>query len=342
MSPQVATGPTTLVYVKTIGIANNGNNGRGFANPVSLAVSGDGRIFVLNRSDPELSDAIRVGICTLEENHLGEFGDGSGEGDTQFRLPTAIAFDGRGRLHVTDEYLNRVTVFDSSGTFLEKWGRSGSGDGQLNGPAGIAFDSRDNALVVDQNNNRVQRFNRDGEYLQQWGQRGSNSGEFDLPWGVTVDSEDNVYVADWRNDRVQKFTPDGRFLSTFGEPGDGDGQFHRPSDVAVDSEGFIYVADWGNERVQVLAPDGAFQVAERGQATLSKWAEEFYVSNPDEATTRDVSNLFPTLPDQSTPYYVSSQTEAYFWGPTSVTLDRECRLYVTESNRHRFQVFQRR
>jgi DNA-binding beta-propeller fold protein YncE len=342
MSAQVATGSTTLVYVKTIGIANNSNNGRGFANPVSLAVSSDDRIFVLNRSDPVLAHAIRVGICTLEEEHIGEFGDGSGEGDTQFRLPTGIAFDSQDRLYVTDEYLNRVTVFDSSGHFLGKWGQSGRRDGQFNGPAGIAFNSADNAFVVDQHNNRVQKFNRDGEYLLQWGHGGSNAGELDLPWGVTVDSEDNVYVADWRNDRVQKFTPDGRFLAAFGEPGDGDGQFHRPSDVAVDCEGIIYVADWGNERVQVLAPNGAFQTKERGQATLSKWAEEFYASNPDESTTRDVSNLFPTLPDHSTPYQVSSQTEAYFWGPTSVTLDKEGRLYVTESNRHRVQVFQRR
>ena len=112
--------------------------------------------------------------------------------------------------------------------------------------------------------------------------------------------------------------------------------------VAVDVEGYIYVADWGNERVQVLGPDGSFQLQLRGQATLSKWAEEFFASNPDEWQMRAISNLTPSLPPHlDTPYHISSQTEPYFWGPVSVTLDRENRLYVPETNRHRVQIYQK-
>ena len=110
----------------------------------------------------------------------------------------------------------------------------------------------------------------------------------------------------------------------------------------MDAEGYIYVADWGNERVQLLAPDGAFLQSLRGEATVSKWAQEFLDVNPDESTTRDQSNLVPDLPSHfNTPYLVSTQTEPYFWGPASVTLDVDGRLYVTESSRHRVQVYQR-
>ena len=342
MSVQVATGLFTLLYVKTVGITNNGFSGRGFANPYDLAVSRDGRIFVLNRCDPERVTAIRVGICNLDEEYLGEFGNGYGDGDGQFMLPTAMAFDRQDRLHITDEHNHRISVFDSSGNYLGKWGSYGYGDGQVNGPSGIAFDSEDNAYIVDQHNNRVQKFTREGQYVTKWGEQGEGAGQFNLPWGVTVDSQDNVYVADWRNDRIQKFTPDGQFLAKFGQPGDGDGQFHRPSDVAVDDDGYIYVADWGNERVQVLGPDGEFQLKLRGQATLCKWAEEFFASNRDEEETRSTANLLPSLPPHlSSPHDISSQTEPYFWGPVSVTLDREGRLYVTESNRHRFQVYEK-
>jgi hypothetical protein len=57
----------------------------------------------------------------------------------------------------------------------------------------------------------------------------------------------------------------------------------------------------------------------------------------------DKANLFPELPAHlNTPYHISSQTEPYFWGPVSVSLDREGRIYVTEANRHRFQVYQKR
>ena len=293
MNTRVVGSAVTLDYVKTIGIVNNGDNGRGFTNPYDIAVSRDGRIYVLNRCDPFRRAAIRVGICNLDEDYLGEFGYGYGDGDGQLMLPTCMAFDGRQRLHVTDEQVHRVSVFDLTGKFLGKWGTHGLGDGELDGPAGIAFDSGD-----------------------------------------------NVYVADQHNHRIQKFDLDGGFLASFGESGIGDCQFHRPSSVVVDDKGNIYVADWGNERVQVLGPDGVFLWNERGRATLSRWAQEFFASNPDEMSVREQSDLVSELPEHlSDPYHVSSQTEPYFWGPVSVSLDAEGRIYVPETNRHRFQVY---
>jgi len=275
---------------------NNNPTGRGFGHPVDLTVGQDGRIFVLNRH----ALLARVGVCTLEEEYLGEFAS-YGHGDGQFWLPTAIAIDRRENIYVADEFHHNITVFDC-----------------------------------------IHKFTAGGKHLLQWGEGGTGEGQFDLPWGVTLDSEGNVYVADWRNDRIQKFSPEGQFMAAFGESGDGDGQFNRPAKPAVDSQGYIYVADWGNERVQVLGPDGSFQLKLRGAATVSKWAQEFLDVNPDESLTRDQSNLIPDLPSHlDTPYLVSTQTEPYFWGPTSVNLDAQGRLYVTESSRHRVQIYQK-
>ncbi len=334
-----ATKTFTLKYLKTIGIVNDSEGGgRGFYCPVGLVVGEDGRIYVLNRGAPFFS---RVEVCTLEEDHLADFGT-HGDGEGQFRQPTAIALDSRGCAYVADQYNHRISVFDRSGRYLSKWGRFGAGDGQLDGPCGLAFDAEDNVYVVDQNNNRVQKFTCEGEYLLQWGEPGDGEGQFNLPWGITLDSRGDVYVADWRNDRIQKFTSEGRFLAEYGEPGDDDGHFHRPSSVAVDTDGYIYVADWGNERVQVLGPDGGFLLKLRGQATLSKWAEEYLDSIPHEKRERDKANLMPVLPPHlNTPHLVSAQTEPYFWGPVSVSLDGEGRLYVAETPRHRVQVYQR-
>ena len=343
MTTQTQSSTIAVEYVKTIGIVNNGLNGRGYANPYDLAVSRDGRIFVLNRCDPARASAIRIGVCSLNEDYLFEFGDGAGSGDTQFRWPVALAFDDEDRLYVTDEQNHRVTVFDSNGQFLLKWGTPGKGDGEFNGPAGVAAGPGGVVYVVDQHNARVQKFASDGCYMGQWGSQGSGPGQFNLPWGVATDSVGNVYVADWRNDRIQKFTENGEFVTTYGASGDGEGQFLRPTQVAVDDEGYIYVSDWGNERVQILDSEGHFQVILRGQATVSKWAQEYFDANPEEAVERYRSNLTPELPSHlNTPYHISSQTEPYFWGPVAVSLDREGRLYVVETNRHRFQVYQKR
>ena len=343
MSTQAASATLTVEYVKTIGLVNPIFTGRGFANPYDTVIARDGRIFVLNRSDVARAQAVRVGICSFDDDYLSEIGNGYGSGDGQFTWPVAMAFDSHERLYITDEHNQRITVFDPSGKFLSKWGVMGSGDGEINGPAGIAIDAEDNVYISDQHNNRVQKFTAGGEYILRWGEGGSGEGEFNLPWGIALGPDGNVYVADWRNDRIQKFTPDGKFIAAFGESGDGDGQFSRPASVAVDREGYIYVADWGNERVQVLGPDGSFQVMLRGEATLSKWAKAYLEVNPDEQSTREMSNLIPELPPHfKTPYQIASQTEPYFWGPVSVSLDAVGRLYVAESNRHRFQIYQKK
>ena len=285
MSTQPATKTFNLEYLKTIGMISAGGRftaGRGFLNPVGLDVSSDGRIFVLNRTQ------IRVCVCNMDEEFLDSFSDGPGSEDGQLYLPTGMAFNSKDRLYVTDEFNHRVSIFDTEGKFLGKWGEQGDGDGQLNGPSGIDFDSEDNAYVVDQHNHRVQKYSPDGDYLLQWGEFGAGDGQLNLPWGLGVDGQDNVYVADWRNDRIQKFSPDGRFLASYGESGDGDGQFNRPADVVVDRDGYMYVADWGNERVQVLDPDGVFQLKLRGQATLSKWAEEFFAGGYVNRCVNDI------------------------------------------------------
>jgi len=329
----------SIRYLKTIGIVNNGFNGRGFANPYDVAFGADEEIFVLNRCDPARRSAIRVGVCNLDEEYLYEFGYGFGDGDGQMTLPVAMAFDSDGRLLVTDEHTSRVNVYSSKGDVIGKWGVKGDSEGEFNGPAGIVVDSTGLVYVCDQRNHRIQKYTSEGKFLSQWGTRGSGHGEFNLPWGIGVDVSDNIYVADWRNDRVQKFDSSGQYLDTI--EGSGEGRLSRPSGVSVDRNGNIFVTDWGNERLQVFDSNGETISSMRGEATLSDWAKDFFESNPDEMETREMSNLNPDIPGHlNTPYHISSQTESYFWGPVSVRIDANNRLYVVESNRHRIQIYE--
>ena len=314
--------------------------GRGYYYPADSAIDQNGNLHVVNRSPAADLRGVRITVSDVEGEFLYYYAD-YGQGDGEFISPSSITVDTQGRIYVSDDHTNSITVFDSSRRFLDKWGTHGAGRGEIDGPSGLVLDPEGNLYVVDQLNNRVQKFANDGRFLAAFGSEGGGNGQFNLPWGITVDARGDVYVADWRNDRIQKFSPDGEFLASFGEQGRGDGQFHRPDGVAVTENGYIFVADWGNERVQVLDPDGRFVQKLRGEATLSKWAEDFLKANTEEAEARSKSNLEKEIElFVDTPHEESSHIEKYFWGPASVTLDTQGRVYVTDTNRHRVQVYQ--
>lgn len=327
----------SLDYDRTIGLATM--EGRGFFFPSGTDLGKDGRIFTVSRGIDIDGRTVRITVYDLESEFFGTFG-GIGDGEGQFTSPTSLAIDSTGRVYVADEYTHRIVVFEPDGDFVADWGVQGTGPGQLDSPSGLAFDKDDNLYVSDHRNQRIQKFTRDGQYLSGFGSAGSGEGELNLPWGLTVDAGGEVYVADWGNDRVQRFTADGVHVATYGRPGSGDGELRRPADVAVDGEGYVHVADWGNERVQVFDPEGGFVAKLRGSATLSPWAQEFLSANVEEAQARATANLEPdTAQFGGDPHEESAHIEKLFWAPVSVKVDRDGRLYVTESNRHRVQVY---
>ena len=330
-------------YSHTIGFYGLG--GRGFNNPVDVAIRRDGMLYVLNRAGTDIEVRMgykRVSMCTLTEAYHGDF-SGGGSGDGQLMWPVAIALDAEENVYISDEALQRISIFDKQGAFLARWGRQGRGDGEFDRPTGLAFDHEDNLLVVDSRNNRIQKYTRDGTFLGAWGQGGRGPGELNLPWGLALDQAGHVYVADWRNDRIQKFDATGRHLATWGSAGQGEGEFKRPSSVAVDREGNIYVADWGNECVQILAPDGSFRARLRGEAGVSKWGESYFTANQDELEERQKADLAPPLelPPTDAARHASASIEKLFWGPVAVKVDAQNRLYVVESCRHRIQIYEK-
>ena len=309
--------------------------GTGFQEPVAMA-RGDGDLmYVLNRCFECRPVGKRVTMCTVGEEYIADFARGvtspgiaeASSDDGSLIGPTSIALDKDRNVYVSDEWLNRISIFTKDGDWIGKWGTSGEGDGEINHPSGLAFDSDDNLFLVDSSNNRIQKFTKEGKFLAKWGTAGSGDGEFNLPWGLEVDSVGNVYVADWRNDRIQKFTSDGRFLMKFGASGSGDGEFNRPTGVAVDKDGIIYVTDWGNDRVQVFGADGTLITKMTGEATLSKWGKEKVDANPDIQEARDIAQ--------------GLEREKLFWGPIAVEVDAEGRIFIVETARHRIQVYRK-
>ena len=299
-----------------------GMSGQGFWTPQDFALADDDTVFVINRGAEELGQ--RISKVTLDHQFLGQFG-AFGRGDGQFVWPRSIALDGAGSVYATDDFLNRVSIFDPDGAFQCSWGEAGDGKGQLNAPSGMAFDADENLVMVDALNHRVQRFTKDGKYLGGFGCQGADDGQFNMPWGLCLDDCGNIYVADWKNDRVQKFDADGHFLLKFEASAAGLGDLHGPTGVAVDSEGDVYVTDWGNHRLQVYGPDGRFITSLVGDAQQpSPWTQTYIDANPDIIKARRRVNLEP---------------EWRFRRPVAVKIDQQDRIFVLEAARHRLQIY---
>ena len=303
--------------------------GPGFHFPTAMALGQEGVAYVISRGG-ERRHGTRVSKITInprgEEEFICEFGL-FGDNDDQLMWPTSVALDREENVYVADEWLQRISIFDKDGNFLDKWGTPGAGQGELRYPSGVAFDREENLYVVDSGNNRIQKFTKDGSFLGSFGEEGSSEGQFNMPWGITIDKDGDIYVADWKNHRVQKFSPNGAFLTSFGTFGTEPGELNHPADMAVDSEGDVYVCDWANDRVQIFAPDGDIITSLMGDAQeLSMWARQQLEANPDMMKgRRRIKN-----PEIEWPFHY----------PTAITFDEvENRILVVDCQRKRIQIY---
>ena len=315
--------------------------GRYLPQPVGIAVGEGDSVYVLSRPSDSISGVtwnktavgakvtkIAIGPEPGDEEFVSEF-SGYGDDDGELIWPAGIALDSQENVYVTDEWLNRVSVFDNDGNFLGLWGVAGTGDGEFNRPSGIAIDQQDVLYISDSLNHRIQKFSKDGSFLGKWGALGSGDGEFNSPWGIDVDHQGYVYVTDHKNHRAQKFTSVGEFVAEYGSHGTGRGELNRPSDVAVDPDGDVYVCDWANDRVQAFQADGKFIASFIGDAQqLAKWHQMTVDANIDVIKARRrVYSLEP---------------EWRFAMPTAVTFDAEKQtLLVADTQRGRLQIYEK-
>ena len=300
-------------------IGRNAAAGNGFTQPWDVAAGPDGILYVLSRGQEGVGGVTaenkRIGKLTIDQQFIGDFARG-------MTWPAGLALDSEGNIYCSEEFQNKICVFNEDGEEIGEWGEPGSAEGQLNGPSGLAVDADGNLLVSDARNNRVQKFTTDGQYLATIGE-----GRLNSPWGIALDSDGNIYVADWGNNCVRKFSPDGDLLLTIGGADlDNGADLNHPSGVAVDSEGDIYVSDWGNKRIQIYAPDGSIITALHGDAVeFSNWAAEVINSNPD------AQKAYRRVKDRT--------SLGLFERPVGLTVDSEDRLIVTDSTRGRLQIY---
>jgi DNA-binding beta-propeller fold protein YncE len=196
-------------------------------NPIDLAVTKDGKIFVTD------SDHNRIQVFSSEGDFLFAFGK-SGNKEGQFQSPVGIAADSHNYVYIADLYNQRISVFNQAGAFQYNISVTGA-SGQTSIPTAIAIDNKDKIYIIDRRDNTVKKINKNGEVLLSFGGLGKQNGQFEYPLGLCVDDKGRIIVSDTGNNRIQIFSQKGIFLK---EMNVADG---LPSGITTDLKNRIFI-----------------------------------------------------------------------------------------------------
>ena len=142
----------TGTVLKTFGKKGEGKGH--FNTPLSICLDDTERIVVSEFSNN------RVQVMSKEGEALFTIGD---SGPENLSTPSSC-IPYKNIFLVTERDNHVIKAFDSSNTFLYKFGEKGNQDGQFNSPCGMCLDGSNNLLVCDYFNDRVQQFSLDGRF----------------------------------------------------------------------------------------------------------------------------------------------------------------------------------
>lgn len=239
----------------------------GFNAPSDVAVSKDGRIYVL--------DGVNNAVKVFDYDGRGLFAFGEeGSGSAQFHHPLGIDIASSGRVVVADSGNHRVQILNAAGQF-EAEIKLPDNKGRAADPTDVVVDELENrCYVVDNDNHRIPVYDLAAlKLIDIFGGPGTDNGEFRYPFLIAQGREKNLYIVDVINTRVQVLDRNGVFLNNIGNWGVEKGHFFRPKGVALDNSGMVYVSDSYIGVIQVFDPSGAFLavVGDPGATAVKKF-----------------------------------------------------------------------
>ena len=201
--------------------------------PISAAIDAAGRLWVTDTENFRVlrwdnADSATNGAAAVQVLGQPNFTTrGAITSQTGLTRPGGLAFDGLGRLWVSDYFGNRVLRYDNP----TSKGNGGAADGVLGQPN---FTSKNS---------------------------GTSATEFKEPFDLEVDAQGRLWVTDFSNARILRFdTPDSQIQPaadgvlgqpdfTSGTTGSGPAQNNRLVTLALSSSGSLFAVDSQNRRV---------------------------------------------------------------------------------------------
>ncbi|MGJ7919339.1 NHL repeat-containing protein [Neobacillus sp. LXY-4] len=202
-------------------------------NPIDLAVTSDGNIFITD------SDNHRIQAFDRNGKFITSFG-GYGAGEQQFNYPVGIVADSENNLYIADLYNQRISVFGPDGKFKFYI----YADNAI--PSAIAIDQSGHLYIIDKSDNTVKKLTRQGKVLLSFGGLGNDDAKFQYPLGIAVDKNGKIFVSDTGNNRIQVFNDKGNLEQIIKVP------IGPPSGITVDSNSDIFFTEPTNGQVQTV------------------------------------------------------------------------------------------
>jgi sugar lactone lactonase YvrE len=266
---------TTLAGDGTKGDAGDGGAAKSarFASPHSLAVGGDGAIYVADSLNHRIRriDQASGNITTFAGTTKGYSGDDGPADKAQFSGIYCIAFNpDKSKMIVTDLDNRRIRVIDMASKEVSLLAGDGTKGVPTDGsiatsaalfdPRAADMDSRGNVYILERNGHALRVVDPAGKIRTLIPGPTDRNAPKTLagPKHLCVDSHDDVLIADTDNHRIVKWqAAEGRMtvLTTGGKGTAGIAgpleklQLNQPHGVYLDSRGVLYISDSMNNRV---------------------------------------------------------------------------------------------
>jgi len=262
-----------------------------------------------------------------------------------FRAPTHIVADSRQRIIISDPDLKAVHVLDATGKSAFRI--AGGPQHRVLSPDAIAVDSQDNIYVADGSTGIVQVFDPGGQFLRTIGfVKGER--RFETPTAIAVGQKTGLlYILDAPAGELVVCNLAGdvmRRISSRSKTGVG---FNYPTEIASAGDQVFVLDDFG-ARVQVFDADfnllhtfrvkihdGSPKVNEVGLSVDS--SGRIYLSNlfPDQIAVYDENGRLVGL------FGHSGVKAEEFRMPSGIWIDPAGRIYITDTDNSRVQVFRK-
>ena len=217
-------------------------------------------------------------------------------------VPVYVALDPiTSDVYVSDRPSEAVYVYSATGAYQRTFVPRGDLGGGWR-PLGLAFNQRGDLYVTDVSgpSHRILVFRHDGTLIGTFG----TADRLSFPNGIAIDPLGNIYVSDSNNGRLVIFDPAGKLIATINR-GVGDGDLGLPRGAAIDDSNRLYIADTSAHAVKVYLI----------------------------AATKSL------LPKYIGSFGEEGQLDGQFEYPNGVATDSRSRIYVTDRENNRLQIW---